>query len=151
MNLDEVLFAGFASDQKEQAEKDIQRFHDFIEAHKNEILALRIIYDQAYVDRPMAIKKLAELYDKLKLENLSTERLWKCYSIVKPEKVKKVSTLNKLTDLIALVRFEVGYSDNLTPFADRVNYNFMQWTMRCNAGSVHFTAESIDVAMYSTL
>lgn len=143
VNLDEVLFSGFSSDQKEQAEKDIQRFHDFIEAHKNEIMALRIIYDQAYNDRPMAIKKLAELYDKLQLEHLSTERLWKCYSVVKPDKVKKVSKLNKLTDLIALVRFEVGYSDDLAPFADRVNYNFMQWTMRHNAGAVHFTAEQM--------
>ena len=24
-----------------------------------------------------------------------------------------------------------------------MNYNFMQWTMRCNAGSVHFTAEQM--------
>lgn len=143
VNLDELVFAGLASDQQEQAQKDIQRFHDFIEANKNEIMALRIIYDQAYVDRPMAIGKMSELYDKLKAEHLSTERLWKCYSIVKPEKVKKVSTLNKLTDLIALVRFEMGYSDNLTPFADRVNYNFMQWTLKRNAGAVHFTEEQM--------
>jgi len=143
VNIDELVFSGYASDQKDKAEADIKKFHDFIEANKNEIMALRIIYDQAYNDRPMAIKKMEELYTKLKNQQLSTERLWKCYSIVKPTKVKKVSTLNKLTDLIALVRFEMGYTDNLAPFAERVNFNFMQWTMKCNAGSVHFTEEQM--------
>ena len=37
----------------------------------------------------------------------------------------------------------MGYSDNLTPFADKVNYNFMQWTLRRNAGAVHFTDEQM--------
>ncbi len=143
VNIDKLKFSGFAKDQKAEAAKDIRRFHDFIEANKNEIMALRIIYDQAYNDRPMAIKKLEGLYAKLQEQKLSTERLWKCYSIVKPEKVKKVSTLNKLTDLIALVRFEMGYTDNLAPFAERVNFNFMQWTLKCNAGPVHFTEEQM--------
>ena len=43
-----------------------------------------------------------------------------------------------------LIRFEMGYGDNLTPFADTVNYNFMQWTLRKNAGAVHFTEEQME-------
>ena len=50
----------------------------------------------------------------------------------------------QLTDLISLIRFEMGYSDELLPFADRVNYNFMQWTLRRNAGAVHFTDEQME-------
>jgi type I restriction enzyme R subunit len=38
----------------------------------------------------------------------------------------------------------MGYAENLTPFADRVNYNFMQWTLRRNAGAVHFTDEQME-------
>ena len=71
------------------------------------------------------------------------ERLWDCYAIKKPEKVKR-GTLAQLTDLISIIRFEMGYADNLAPFADKVNYNFMQWTLRRNAGSVHFTDEQMD-------
>ena len=29
-------------------------------------------------------------------------------------------------------------------FAARVNYNFMQWTLRRNAGAVHFTDEQME-------
>jgi type I restriction enzyme R subunit len=50
----------------------------------------------------------------------------------------------QLTDLISIIRFEMGYGDNLTPFADKVNYNFMQWTLRRNAGAVHFTEEQME-------
>ena len=38
----------------------------------------------------------------------------------------------------------MGYADNLSPFADRVNYNFMQWTLKRNAGAVHFTEEQME-------
>ena len=50
----------------------------------------------------------------------------------------------QLTDLISIIRFEMGYTENLAPFADRVNYNFMQWTLRRNAGAVHFTDEQME-------
>ena len=50
----------------------------------------------------------------------------------------------QITDLISIIRFEMGYTDNLQPFADKVNYNFMQWTLRRNAGAVHFTEEQME-------
>lgn len=91
----------------------------------------------------MAITRLKALYEKLKAQNITIERLWDCYAIKKPEKVKRGMTA-QLTDLIAIIRFEMGYADNLSPFADRVNYNFMQWTLRRNAGAVHFTDEQME-------
>ena len=143
VNLDTVLFANFDEKQQETAEKIIKSFHEFIEENKNEIIALRIIYDTAYKDRPMAIKALKALYEKLKAKGITVQRLWDCYAVQKPDKVKK-GTLAQLTDLISIIRFEMGYSDNLAPFADKVNYNFMQWTMQKNAGSVHFTDEQME-------
>ena len=91
----------------------------------------------------MVITKLKALYAKLKAQNITIERLWDCYAIKKPEKVKR-GTVAQLTDLISIIRFEMGYADNLAPFADRVNYNFMQWTLRRNAGNVHFTDEQME-------
>ena len=91
----------------------------------------------------MAITKLKALYEKLKAQNITIERLWDCYAIKKPEKVKR-GTVAQLTDLISIIRFEMGYADNLAPFADKVNYNFMQWTLRRNAGNVHFTDEQME-------
>ena len=143
VNIDSVLFAGYDTDKQANADRILKTFREFIEENKDEILALRIIYDQRYKDRPMAIAKLRALYEKLRAQNITIERLWDCYAIKKPEKVKR-GVSAQLADLISIIRFEMGYTDNLTPFADKVNYNFMQWTLRRNAGNVHFTDEQME-------
>lgn len=142
VNLDTVLFAGFDTDQQANADRVIKTFQEFIEANKDEILALRIVYDQRYKDRPMAIERLKELYAKLTSQNVTVERLWECYYIKNAAKVKR-GAMAQITDLISIIRFELGYADHLAPFAERVNYNFMQWTMRRNAGPVKFTEEQM--------
>lgn len=143
INLDYVTFAGYDTQREENADQVIATFREFIEENKDEIIALRIIYDQAYKDRPMMIDGLKAMYQKLMEKGITVERLWDCYAIKNPEKVKR-STMAQLTDLISIIRFEMGYTDNLSPFADKVNYNFMQWTFRKNTGAVHFTEEQME-------
>lgn len=143
VNIDSVVFAGFDSQQEENVNRVIVSFRSLIEANKDEILALRIIYNEAYKDRPMVIEQLKELYEKLKSNGITVERLWDCYAIKHPDKVKR-GTMAQLTDLISIIRFEMGYADTLTPFADKVNYNFMQWTFKRNAGNIQFTEEQME-------
>lgn len=143
VNIDSVIYAGYDENQQVEADRVIASFREYIDENKDEIIALRIIYDQKYKDRPMAIKHLQSLYEKLKEKNITIERLWDCYAIKKPENVKR-GTMAQLTDLISIIRFEMGYEDKLAPFADKVNYNFMQWTLRRNAGNVHFTEEQME-------
>ena len=143
VNIDSVLFVGYDTDKQANADRILKTFREFIEENRDEIIALRIIYDQRYKDRPMAIATLKALYEKLKAQNITIERLWECYAIKKPDKVRR-STVAQLTDLISIIRFEMGYAGNLSPFADRVNYNFMQWTLRRNAGAIHFTDEQME-------
>lgn len=143
VNLDSVIFAGFDVQQEKNVNKVISSFHTFIEENKDEIVALRIIYDAAYKERPMVIEKLKELYEKLKSEGITVERLWDCYAIKQPDKVKR-SAMTQITDLISIIRFEMGYADTLTSFADKVNYNFMRWTFKKNAGHIQFTEEQMD-------
>ena len=92
----------------------------------------------------MVISKLKALYEKLKAQGITIDRLWDCYAIKKPERVRGKSTMHQLADLIAIIRFEMGYGDNLQPFAETVNYNFMRWTLKRNAGAVHFTDEQME-------
>lgn len=144
VNLDAVTFAGFDVQKEANADRTIQTFRNFIEENKDEILALRIVYSQTYKDRPMVISKLKALYEKLKAQGVTIDRLWDCYAIRKPDKVRGKSTIHQLADLISIIRFEMGYGDNLQPFAETVNYNFMRWTLRRNAGAVHFTDEQME-------
>ena len=143
-NPDTLLFSGFDTQKEETADRVIRTFHEFIEENKDEIIALRILYSQTYRDRPMAIEKLKALYQKLRGKGVTIERLWDCYVIKKPDKVKGSSTLRQLADLVSMIRFEMGQADSLQPFADKVNYNFQQWTFRRNAGAVHFTPEQME-------
>ena len=143
VNLDSVLFAGYDTQKEENADRVIQTFRTFIEENRDEILALRIIYSETYSNRAMAVEQLKALYEKLKSKGITVERLWDCYAIKKPDKVKK-GVMAQLADLISIIRFEMGYADQLLPFADKVNYNFMQWTLRRNAGAVHFTEEQME-------
>ena len=144
VNIDSVVFAGFDAQQEKNAQRVIQTFRAFIEANKDEILALRIIYSQMYRDRPMVISGLKTLYEKLKAQGITIDRLWDCYAIAKPDRVRGKGTLRQLADLIAMIRFEMGFGDNLQPFAETVNYNFKQWIFRRNAGAVHFSEEQME-------
>lgn len=143
VNLDSVVYAGFDSQREENADKVITTFREFIEENKDEIIVLRIIYNENYKDRPMVIEQLKSLYEKLKKKNITVERLWDCYYIKFTNKVKR-GTVAQLTDLISIIRFEIGATDELTSFADRVNANFKEWTFRKNAGYSQFTEEQME-------
>ena len=143
VNMDHVNYIGYSKDQQANADRIITTFKEFIEENRDEIIALRIIYDQKYKDRPMSIEKLKELYNKLTSQGITVKRLWNCYDIKNPDKVQR-GTMAQITDLISIIRFEMGYEDNLTSFADKVNFNFKKWVFRKNAGAVHFSEEQME-------
>jgi len=131
INLDKVIYADFDKTQKEDYEKLIGKFHQYIEDNQDEIIAMNIVYDVKYKDRHMTIVALKELYGKLQQQGITVGRLWDAYGSKYPEKVKR-GTLAQLTDLISMIRFEMGLEDNLQPFANKVNYNYMKWSMDYN-------------------
>ena len=74
-NIDHVLFSGFDTQKANNVDNVIKSFQEFIEENKNEIIALRIIYNQTYKDRPMAIEDLKVLYEKLQSKGITVECL----------------------------------------------------------------------------
>lgn len=76
VNIDEVVNVGYDTDVQAAADRTINSFKVFIDENKDEIIALRIIYDQSYKDRSMAIERLKALYEKLKDKGVTVERLW---------------------------------------------------------------------------
>ena len=142
-NLDTVNVAAWNGDYEKKAEADIATFRQFIKDNKNEITALTILYDGTWKSRPLTLQMIQEVHDALQKRNLSTERLWSAYHHTQMYKVKTKSPVSKLIDIVALLRFELGITSDLTPYSDTVNYNFMRWTMAKNAGPVHFTEEQM--------
>ena len=144
-NIDKVLFLGWDENHQENAEKAISTFRKFIEENKAEIEALEIIYTQSYATRPLTFEMIKQMYAKLQEApyRLSNEMLWNAYEITQGEKVSEKSLVNKLVDIIALLRFELGQSEKLVPFKSSVDSRFRDWVFAKNAGNIHFTDEQM--------
>ena len=146
INIDEVIFTGLDSEHAARAVEAIETFARFIEDHKNTIDALEIIYGQSYRNRALTLQMIKELHEALQKPsyNLTTEMLWKAYSISRPEKVRGNNAVDQLADIISLIRFQLGQTQELSPFSNEVNLRFRDWILAKNAGHKQFTEEQTE-------
>lgn len=135
VNLDNLVVSDFSQQAKDNAEKLIQTFEEFIAQHKTEIAALSFFYQQPYQRRALTFDMIEELHERLQKPPilLTTEKLWSAYSRIKPNQTKGQNQKRQLTDIIALVKFAAGLDDELKPFAEQVDAKFKQWIFRHNA------------------
>jgi len=115
---DTVVYAGLSVD---ESGKYTEIFEKYIEEHKDEIEALRIIYNSE--DVAITYEMLLDLKNKLHKHDpvLTTKNLWGYYNTLSnngklgSRKVKKLedSEVELLTDLIQLVRFAFLKEDTL--------------------------------------
>jgi len=143
INIDEVNVAKWNVDCEQKANEDIKSFRKFIEDNKDEIIALAILYNGSWKTRPLTLDMIQEVHVALERQHLTTERLWCAYGHLFPAHVKSKSPINKLIDIVSLLRFELKISNELSPYSNIVDYNFMRWTMAKNAGNGHFSEEQM--------
>jgi type I restriction enzyme R subunit len=145
-NMDRVVSVGWDSDHATKAAQTIETFSKFIEENKNNIDALEIIYNQSYRNRQLTFDMIKELHTALYNQpyRLRAEELWKAYSLRLPEKVREKSVTAQLVDIISLIRFQLGQTTELRPFADEVKVRFHNWMFAKNAGNIHFTDEQTE-------
>ena len=139
---DHILEAGFSAEAKERAQSIVQSFEQFIEQHRNEITALQILYSKPYKQRLTfeSIKELAEAIEKPPyLWNES--QLWQAYATLEKSKVRGTSSRRILTDLVSLVRFAMHQDNELVPFPERVNANFIAWLAQQEQNDKKFSDE----------
>jgi type I restriction enzyme R subunit len=125
---DQVIEAGFSADALDRARTIVQSFEHFIAQHKDEIIALQVLYSKPYKQRLKFedIKDLANAIEKPPyLWNES--QLWQAYAALEKSKVKGTSGKRILTDLVSLVRFAIHQDSELVPFPEKVNTSFKAW------------------------
>jgi len=144
INIDEVTNRGWDTDLEKEATEKIMSFADFIDQNRRNIDALEIIYNQSYKNRSLTLEMVKDLYSALLDAKLPPDEIWKAYSIIKPEKVREKSILNKLADIISLVRFELGHTLELNSFSSDVARRFQEWTFKKQEGAFKFTEEQMD-------
>lgn len=137
---DSVINAEF---NKNKANEIIANFNDFINENKDEITALSIIYNKDYKNRKLTYELINELNDKLKSNNLDSFQIWNSYALIKPDKVKNnaKSIVGCLTNIIQLVKFALGFDDELREFSSIANSRFELWKGRQKNKGIIFNEE----------
>lgn len=139
LTIDEVINSKHSL---EKAEDTIKSFKEFIEANKDELDALSIIYYRSYKNRKITYKTINELNQKLYNDNLSISSIWRAFELVKKDKVKSIKSPEKqLTNLIQLVRFVLGQDDELQGFSGIANSRFNLWRGRQIKKGITFSEE----------
>lgn len=146
INIDKITFSGFDKEAKENAEEIINNFRKFIDDNKDEITALRILYNEPHRRKELTYKMIKELTEVLNNHpyNLTTELIWKAYERIEPQRVKGAGIKRVLTDIVSLIRFELKIDEMLIPYGDIVNRNYRDWMFKKNAGPVQFTEEQVE-------
>jgi type I restriction enzyme R subunit len=73
----------------------------------------------------------------------TVDKLWQAYSVKFSDKVKSLSAKKKLTDIVSLIRFELGYTKELDLYSAEVNIRFQKWTFKKQEGTFKFTEEQM--------
>jgi len=126
---DEVVEFEAEPEKSMNAEQTVDRFREFIEDNKDEIVALQIIYNQPHRRKELTYDTIRELADTLTAPpyNLRTEEVWEAYEQLERSRVAGKSEQQLLTDIISILRFEMGESERLEPFGQTVQERFETW------------------------
>lgn len=126
VSIDAVVEAGFTPD---EALQTVTSFREYIEAHKDEITALQLIFNRPFGLRQLSYRQIKILADQLQLppHSWTTEKLWRAYAQLEKDKVRGVGAKRVLTDLVALVRHAVQMEDELVPFPEQVQTRYAEW------------------------
>ena len=138
VSIDAVIEAGFSDG---QANIIVQSFQQFIEENRDEITALQVLYERPYRQR-LSYSDIKALADALQAppRSWTTERLWQAYRQLDQSKVRG-SGQRALADIVSLVRFAVGDTDTLVPFAAQVHERFQGWLAMQETAGRTFTDE----------
>jgi type I restriction enzyme R subunit len=146
--IDDVLYAGFDAAAVEKAQAKIRDFRAWIEAHRDELTALQVIYAGT---RPLklSLKDLRQLRDALARPPLAATpvQLWRAFEAAEPLVAAEAGAADRsagalLTDLVQLVRHAIQPEGSpLKPYAEEVRVKYAVWKSQRLAAGARFTAE----------
>jgi type I restriction enzyme R subunit len=122
---DEVTSSGY---DKAQAQSAVDRFKEFLEANKDQIVALQILYGRPYAQRRLTYEALEDLRDALRRPPwlLEPPNIWRAYKRLNDARVRGNPT-RILTDIVMLVRFALDRDEVLEPLPAKVACKFNLW------------------------
>ena len=144
VNIDKVTKAEWGDDAADKAGEIVKDFSEYMEAHKDEIMALSIFYNQPYRLRELTFEMVSGVLEKLKMDKplLAPLHVWQAYEQL--EKVSGKSPKSELVALVSLLRRVSGIDDQLTAYDKTVDRNFQKWVFEKQAGALKFNEEQMN-------
>lgn len=119
-------------------------FGRFLDEHRDELTALRILYGLPAASKRLTYASLEELRDAMMrppwlLEPLA---LWSAYRRLSADKVR-ANPARTLTDIVALVRFATGRAETLAPLSSDMAGRFNLWLGREQRAGRSYTQKQL--------
>lgn len=130
---------------KEQAEKTVKTFTDFITDHRDELTALQILYNRPLGQQRIDYAAIRELSDRLSdpPAMLQAATIWQAYKRLDEARVKGMPAEDLLTEIVALVRFALGQTSELQSISTEARQRFNLWIGRRKKAGETFTEEQM--------
>lgn len=139
---DTLISKGFSM---EEAKETTDAFEKYCNDHRDDIEALRIIWNNE--GDPLSYEVLKDLENRLKMANsrFSSNRLWNSYSLISPKDVRKHTTREEqaaMTNIIQLVRYAFHQIEKLDSVYATAQQYFNLW---CGQRNNEKTPKQIEV------
>lgn len=122
---DTIISAGFST---EDAQASTKAFEAYVDAHRDDVEALRLIYNQETGKLTRAAIDDLEKKLSASLPGFRVGRLWNDYALLNPAKIKPLmSDQQAVTNLIQLVRYAFNQIDSLYPLTSLAAQRFALW------------------------
>lgn len=141
-NPDEVIHVGWDKDNTSKAHDIIANFSEWMQVHKDELMALQIFYNQPYRRRELTYSMIKEVLEKLQSDrpSLAPLNVWRAYEALEQ---CNGSPRNELTAIVSLIRKVSGLDTTLTSYDKIVDKNFQDWVFKKQAGATKFNEEQM--------
>lgn len=119
-----------------RARSIVESWREYLREHRSEISAIQVLMEAKTHRVPFA--SIEELAERIKRppHNWTVDLIWNAYAAVQVERVKP-NDHARLTDLVSLLRYELGEDSDLVPYADLIRARYDEWLRRqALAGSV---------------
>ncbi len=141
-NPDEVIHVGWDKDNTHKAKELITSFSEWMQEHKDELMALQIFYNQPFRRRELTYTTIKEVLEKLQNDKptLAPMNVWRAYEALEQ---CNGSPRNELTAIVSLIRKISGLDTTLTAYDKIVDKNFQDWVFKKQAGTTKFNEEQM--------
>jgi type I restriction enzyme R subunit len=135
----DVLLDASGHVDRDRASAIVTSWRDYLEANRDEISAIEAISRQPTSPK-VAYDELKELADRIARppRNWTVDILWTAYEAVDSDRVRR-SKRHTTTDLVSLIRFALGYENELVPYASTIEERWANWLAQQAQAGVEFT------------